>query len=91
MAFDHGGELFVRGKMLPAKLDLPVVGQYMLQSSDGRSFKIRPPVKIPEYNPASTLHKILRDLSIQAHKYHDDTERMKEIDIKLDEAYLAIL
>ena len=25
MAFDHGGELFVRGKTLPAKLDLPVV------------------------------------------------------------------
>lgn len=73
-----------------AILNAPVVGQYMLQSSDSRSFKIRPSVQIPEYDPSNLKHLALRDLSIEAHKCYDDMEKMSEIDEKLDKAYLSL-
>lgn len=73
-----------------AILNAPVVGQYMLQSSDTRSFKIRPPVQIPEYDEKNPKHLALQKLSIKAHKCYSDVEKMRDIDNKLDEAYLLL-
>lgn len=74
-----------------AILNAPVVGLYMTQSSDSRSFKIRPPVKIPEYDAANIKHQKLRDLSKKAHKNYNNVTIMNEIDAELDKIYLSIL
>jgi hypothetical protein len=73
-----------------AILNAPVVDNYISQSSDERSRKIRPPVQIPEYDASNPQHLALRNLSVKAHNSHANVAKMKEIDKKLDEAYLAL-
>lgn len=73
-----------------AILNAPIVGLYMRQSSDSRSFKIRPPVKIPEYDMTNPKHIALRDLSIEAHNCYDDLCKISAINRELDKAYLAL-
>lgn len=70
-----------------AILNTPIASEYILNSSDSRSFPIRPRVYIPKYNPNNKIHKELSDLSKEAHNKHDDSEFMKIIDEKLDELY----
>lgn len=71
-----------------AILNAPIVEKFILQSSDERSFKIRPPVKIPRYDNANPKHKLLVSLSKQAHR---DTSKVVEILPQVDEAYLALV
>jgi hypothetical protein len=70
-----------------AILNAPIVEKYIIQSSDSRSFKIRPPVKIPKYNKENEKHKRLVQLSKLAHTENDVNQTMKEI----EKLYLEIL
>lgn len=82
---------FEEAHYICAILNAPCVGEYLLKSSDSRSFKIRPPVKIPVYDPKNKVHRMLSRLSIKAHKNYADKELLKRIDEELDRLYLALL
>lgn len=71
-----------------AILNAPIVEKYILQSSDLRSFKIRPPVKIPKYDKNNEKHKKLAQLSRRAHL---DPTSMNEIRKQTEKIYLSIL
>jgi len=73
-----------------AILNTPIVAQYFIQSSDSRSFKIRPPIKIPLYKPTNITHNKLRDLSMKAHKEWNNPLKIEEIDKELNKLYLII-
>lgn len=63
-----------------AILNAPIVEKYILQSSDSRSFKIRPPVKIPKYNENDKIHKRLSLLSKRGHSSPNAIDKiLKEI------------
>ena len=64
-----------------AVINAPVTKKYILNSSDSRSFKIRPPINIPPFNERNLIHKRLSELSTLAHKSHLDLEK---IDNELD-------
>lgn len=74
-----------------AIFNAPVVAQYIVSSSDSRTYKIRPPVHVPAFDPKNQLHKALMKLSRKAHINHDDEAAMLEIDKELDRTYLALL
>ncbi len=67
-----------------AVLNAPISGKYILNSSDSRSFKIRPQFFIPKFDKQNSTHVALSDLSKEAHVLYKDKIRIKEIDIKLD-------
>lgn len=71
-----------------AILNAPVVQMYIRQSSDSRSFKIRPPITIPLFTGSSLQHQ-LAALSIQAHTQYADDAAMRGIDAELDRLYLG--
>lgn len=70
-----------------ACLNAPSVEQFVLASSDNRSFKIRPQVTIPLYNPASNVHKSLSDLSRSAHA---NPKLIEEIRSQINTVYLSL-
>jgi len=74
-----------------AIFNAPIVANFLLKSSDSRSFKIRPPIAVPLYESHNILHQKLVGLSRKAHKYYADKKVMSQIDLELDEAYLKIL
>lgn len=52
-------------------LNAPIVDDYIKSSSDSRSFKVRPPVYIPEFDNRNSHHIELANLSREAHKHYD--------------------
>lgn len=76
-----------------AILNAPVVEKFIRQSSDSRTFKINPAIKVPIWDPANPIHKTLSDLSIKAHKFSEETtpEERQRLDAQLDEYYLALI
>ncbi|MCD4829799.1 MAG: hypothetical protein K8R90_10265 [Candidatus Cloacimonetes bacterium] len=58
--------------------------KYILNSSDSRSFKIRPNLYIPKYDASIELHVALSYLSKQAHKLYANKAEMAKIDLALD-------
>lgn len=74
-----------------AIFNAPIVATYLLNSSDSRSFKIRPPIKVPAYDVANEMHQKLVCLSKQAHQSYRDIVEMKKINEALDSVYLSIL
>lgn len=74
-----------------AIFNAPIVCKFLLNSSDSRSFKIRPPINVPPFDPINELHQKMVNLSIKAHKVYNDKSQMKTIDKDIDETYLAIL
>lgn len=71
-----------------AILNAPIVEEYIMQSSDSRSFKIRPPVKIPKYDKDNKMHNQLSSLSKEAHLH---PEKVKMIRGKINNLYLKML
>ena len=67
-----------------AILNAPIIKQYLLNSSDTRSFKIRPPIFIPEYNTQNHSHIELSKLSKVAHEEYSNKTKMKRIDKHLN-------
>ncbi|WP_334179398.1 N-6 DNA methylase [Pseudoxanthomonas sp.] len=74
-----------------AIFNAPLVSQFILNSSDSRTFKIRPPVKVPPYDPENKKHQKLVALSKQAHIDYADPKLMARHDKDLDRAYLDLL
>jgi methylase of polypeptide subunit release factors len=71
-----------------AILNTPIVENYIIQSSDSRSFKIRPPVKIPKFNIENENHRKLSLLSKEAHKAPENIEKLRK---EMQTIYLSIL
>ncbi|MDP2310890.1 MAG: N-6 DNA methylase [Pseudomonadota bacterium] len=67
-----------------AALNAPLVRRLLAASSDARSFKIRPPVRVPLYDADDATHRALGALSRRGHAGED-------VDEELDGAYLAVL
>ena len=71
-------------------MNTPVALQYVLNSSDSRSFPIRPRIYIPKYNKANPIHKKISNLSKLAHKKYDDDKAIEKITKQLNALYLRI-
>ncbi|ODU40865.1 MAG: hypothetical protein ABS92_11890 [Thiobacillus sp. SCN 63-374] len=74
-----------------AIFNAPIVAQFILKSSDSRTFKIRPPVNVSPFDPKNEKHRKLVVLSKQAHIDHANPKLMSKHNKELDQAYLALL
>jgi hypothetical protein len=70
-----------------AVLNAPIVERFIYACSDTRSFRIRPPVYLPEFDVRNTLHKKLAQLSIKAHQ---NTGEIDEIRRNVEAIYLKL-
>lgn len=73
-----------------AVINAPITQDFVLSSSDSRTFKIRPPVYIPKFDSRNGDHKELVKLSQEAHSNYNDSLKMTEIDKRVNELYLKI-
>ena len=74
-----------------AILNAPIVQQYILNSSDLRSLKVRPPIKMAVFDENNPVHQKLVELSKKAHQNDDEADEMEKIDSLLDKYYLETL
>jgi hypothetical protein len=74
-----------------AIFNAPIVAQFILKSSDSRTFKIRPPVNVPRFDPKDKTHRKLAALSKQAHIDYANSDVMTQVNQELDLAYYALL
>lgn len=70
-----------------AILNSPTVSAFISASSDNRSFKIRPPVKLGQFDPSNKDHVRLSELSREAHNDHSDLDRVRA---DIDSVYLQL-
>ncbi|MFN8259931.1 MAG: hypothetical protein U0X41_03220 [Chitinophagales bacterium] len=68
-----------------AIFNAPLTAEFITNSSDDRSYKVRPPIYIPKFDEKNTLHKELSELSIKAHKQYADKNEISKIDKRLNE------
>ncbi|MFH1970884.1 MAG: hypothetical protein ABIJ05_00665 [Patescibacteria group bacterium] len=73
-----------------AILNAPITQKFILNSSDSRSFKIRPPVFIPYFSNKDEIHKKLLNLSKLAHLNYSCVEKIKEIEAEINNTYLEL-
>lgn len=73
-----------------AILNAPVTKSFILNSSDSRSFKINPPIHIPEFDKKNKIHTRLSILSVNAHKNWDDKKEIQKIDKELNELIIKL-
>lgn len=71
-------------------MNTPVAFQYVINSSDSRSFPIRPRIYIPKYDKNDAVHKKIAQLSKKAHKKYNNEIVIKEITKQLNELYLEL-
>ena len=74
-----------------AILNAPIVAKYIINSSDSRTFKVRPPVQIPKFCASNPVHLKLAKLSMQAHENYDNPQVMATIDSELDSLYINLV
>lgn len=74
-----------------AILNSHIVEKFVLSTSDKRTFKIRIPVRIDEYDEKNNMHQQLVELSKQAHKEYKNDVDIEEIRNKIDILYLHSL
>lgn len=72
-------------------LNSTYVYEYMMNSSDSRSFPIRPRVKIPKYDSSNKAHKAISDLSKMAHDKYASEIDVFHVKKQIDDLYLSIL
>ena len=72
-------------------LNSPIASQYTLQSSDSRSFPIRPRIKIPKFNPTDRVHTEIASLSKEAHENYQTPAIIDRIQVQLDKQYLFLV
>lgn len=70
-----------------AILNSHIVENYILSTSDKRTFKIRIPVKILPYDSNNVVHTKLAELSKQAHNKYDDATAIEKIRNEIDIYY----
>ena len=85
----HGGGQITEDEAhyICAILNAPLVEQFIVATSDTRSFKVRPPIFVPLFDPEDERHLVLAKLSRQA---HEEPERVVEIREEIDEIYLTL-
>ena len=71
-------------------MNAPIVFDYVLKSSDSRSFPIRPRIYIPQYNEEDKLHKSISELSKEAHQKYDSQSDIERITQQINQLYLEI-
>ena len=76
---------------LCAILNSHIVEDYILSTSDKRTFKIRIPVHIMEYDVNNEIHVQLAELSKDAHEKYDDLGEVEYLRNKIDKLYLQSL
>ncbi len=75
-----------------AIINAPVTNDYIIQSSDSRSFPIRPRINIPKYAQSNKIHNNLSELSKKAHLLMETGNEVPiEIDNQLDNLYLELM
>lgn len=74
-----------------AILNSHIVENYVLSTSDKRTFKIRIPVRIENFDPTDIIHKRLAKLSKQAHENYEDPKMVEQIRYEIDSLYLQSL
>ncbi len=70
-----------------AVLNAPSVEQFILNSSDTRTFKIDPHIYLPKFDETNSNHLLLADFSEQA---HTNPSKINEIRKKIDKTYLIL-
>lgn len=70
-----------------AILNAPIVERFIYASSDERSFKIRPPVFLPPYDPDDDRYTRLSEISREAHA---NPEKRNDLRMECEEVYLSI-
>lgn len=70
-----------------AILNSHIVEDYILSTSDKRTFKIRIPVKILPFDPNNTIHTKLSKLSRQAHRKYNNSKSIEVIRSEIDTYY----
>lgn len=76
---------------LCAILNSHIVEDYILSTSDKRTFKIRIPVRIKEFNPLNEIHVQLANLSKSAHEIYSDLDSVEKLRNRIDELYIQSL
>jgi hypothetical protein len=70
-----------------AILNAPLVERFIAGTSDNRSFKVRPPIFVPLFDPDDDRHIELARLSREA---HDHPERISDLRKTIEGVYLSI-
>ena len=65
----------------------PVVAEFIYASSDNRSFKIRPPIRIPHFDKGDKTHRDIVSLSKAMHSDADEREKTAQA---IERLYLSI-
>jgi hypothetical protein len=73
---------------IAACLNAPTVRDYMMSSSDSRTFKIRPPVHVPCFDAADPIHKRLSSLGRAAAS--SNATSMTGLLEKIDDTFLGL-
>lgn len=73
-----------------AIFNAPIIKKFIESSSDSRTFKIRPPINVPKFDPSNNIHKKLSAFSKLAHNNFADSKAIKVIDEKLDSLVLEL-
>ncbi|MBU2543270.1 N-6 DNA methylase [Patescibacteria group bacterium] len=71
-------------------LNAPIVVKFITNSSDFRTFKVRPPIYIPKYDASNKLHTEISRLSKQAHQEWDNPSSLVLIEKQISQRYLEI-
>lgn len=74
-----------------AILNSHIVEDFVLSTSDKRTFKIRLPIKINQYDAKNGVHKKLVSLSKKAHIFFADAEKIEMYRNKIDSLYIESL
>jgi hypothetical protein len=72
-------------------LNAPITYNYMMNSTDSRSFPIRPRMYIPKYDKEDKLHKKISQLSKKAHEVYDEEEKLESIKAEINDLYLELI
>ena len=71
-------------------MNTPVAFQYVINSSDSRSFPIRPRIYIPKYDKNNHIHRAIVELSKKAHQHYNNEKAILETVRQLNDLYLKI-
>jgi len=71
-------------------LNTPIVIKFIMDSSDSRTFKVRPPVYIPKYDSKNKAHKQISSLSQAIHQSWGNKIMVQRIENRLEELYLNV-
>ena len=71
-------------------MNTPIAADYILKSSDSRSFPIRPRIYIPRFDNENSIHAEISLLSKEAHQKYDSETDMHRITERLNMLYLHL-